>query len=95
MRIIGNVPGITPVYNSKAKVNSAYGAQEVAPKKDELTISSQAKDFATVMNALRTVPDVREEKVAALSGAVESGTYSVSGKDITEKLMASLSAKRI
>lgn len=95
MRIIGNVPGITPVYNSKAKVSSAYGAQEVAPKKDELTISSQAKDFATVMNALRSVPDVREEKVTALSGAVESGTYSVSGKDITEKLMASLSAKRI
>ena len=95
MRILGNLPGVTPVYNSKAKVNSAYGAQEVAPKKDELTISSQAKDFASVMKALRSVPDVREDKVAELSGPVESGTYKVSPEEITDKILAALSAKRI
>jgi len=95
MRINGSVPGVTPVYNSKAKVSGAYGATNVAPKRDELTISSQAKDFATVMSALRNVPDVREEKVAELSGPVQDGTYSVPAKDVSDKLIASLTAKRV
>ena len=95
MKIYGNVPGVTPVYNSKAKVSGAYGANSVAPKRDELTISSQAKDFATVMSALRNVPDVREEKVAELSSAVQDGTYSVPSGDVSSKLIASLTAKRV
>lgn len=94
MKIYGQMP-VTPVYNSRAKVSGAYGAQEVAPKKDELTISSQAKDFALVMKALGSIPDVREDKVAPLRGAVESGTYEVSGAKITDKMMAALSAKRM
>lgn len=94
MKITGNMP-IMPVYNNKAKVDRAYGSTEIAGKKDELTISSQAKDFALVMKTLRGVPDVREDKVAELSDALEKGTYNVSGNKISDNLIAVLTGKKI
>lgn len=93
---IGNGPQpVVPVNFSKSRVNNAYGTTSVPSQKDELTISSQAKDFSLVMNALRKVPDVRAEKVAEFSSAVEAGTYSVPAKDVSDKIIAALSAKRI
>jgi len=95
MKIWGNVPGVTPVYNNKARVDSVSGSRDVAGKKDELTISGQAKDFSLVMKALKNVPDVRESKVAELSGPVQDGTYKVSSEGVADKIIASLSARRI
>ena len=95
MKIWGNMPGVTPVYNNKARVDKVSGSRDVAGKKDELTISGQAKDFATVMKALRSVPDVRESKVAELSGPVQDGTYKVASEGVADKLIAAFSAKRV
>lgn len=95
MKIFGNVPGVTPVYSNKSKAVNAYAAAEAAPKRDELTISSQAKDFAAVMKQLKAIPDVRADRVSALAEPVSQGTYSVSSAAISEKIIASLSAKRI
>ena len=95
MKIWGNVPGVTPVYNSKARVDNVSGTREVAGKKDELTISGQAKDFSLIMKALRNVPDVRETKVAELSGPVQDGTYKVASDHVADKIISSFSAKRI
>ncbi len=95
MRILPNIPGISSVYNNKARVTQTAGAKEVAGKRDELTLSPQAKDFATVMNALKSVPDVRADKVAHFSKAIESDTYQVSDLEIADKLMQAFSARRI
>jgi len=94
MKIPG-ISGITPVYNNKARVDRVSSSSEVAGKKDDVTISGQAKDFALVMKALRGIPDVREEKVAELSEPVQNGTYSVSSNEVADKIIASLSSKRI
>mgnify|MGYP002683163811 CR=1 FL=1 len=56
--------------------------------KDEVSISSKAKDISLVMGVLKGIPEIREEKVAELTEKINKGTYNVSGKDIIEKLFS-------
>lgn len=95
MRISGDGPKITPVYGGAKKIGQAYGVASVAPKKDELTISGAAKDFQTVMKALKDVPDVRQDKVSEIGSQMESGTYSVDSGDVSSKIIESLMSRRI
>ena len=61
MRIPGDVPKITGIYGSQ-KINKIRRSGGAASKKDVLSISNEAKDFQTVLRALREVPDIRKEK---------------------------------
>ena len=54
---------------------------------DKLNISSQARDIRLVKNSLAQLPDVREDRVAALKAQYESGTYQVSGEDIADLII--------
>ncbi|MBC7529397.1 MAG: flagellar biosynthesis anti-sigma factor FlgM [Chthonomonadaceae bacterium] len=54
---------------------------------DKLNISSQARDIQLVKNSLAQLPDVREDRVAALKAQYESGTYQVSGEDIADLII--------
>ncbi len=66
-----------------------YGKQETAEgKKDMVAISSPAKDFQSVMQALSAVPDVRTEKVASIKAKIEAGTYNISTELVSEKMLA-------
>lgn len=55
-------------------------------KRDELQLSSSAKFHQIAMAELKNVPDVREDKVAAIKASIESGTYRVDSKAIAEKM---------
>ena len=71
-------------YNSVAqiyKTNRAAGASAAAKtekSRDQVEISKQAVAEAS---------DIREDKVAALSAKVKSGTYDVSNEAFAEKLL--------
>lgn len=95
MKISGDVPKITPVYGGAKRVGQAYGMSGVSAKRDELTISGTAKDFQTVMKALKDVPDVRDEKVAEIGSQVDAGTYEVGSEDVSSKIIESLMSRRI
>ena len=47
----------------------------------------------TAKTALKQVPDVREEKVAALKAQIQNGTYSVSGESFAEKLLSAYESR--
>lgn len=54
---------------------------------DSVTLSSGAKDAASVKEAVSNAPEIRVELVHELKVKIESGQYNVSGKDVAEKII--------
>jgi len=55
-------------------------------KPDTVQVSQAAQDIARVLAAIQDVPEVREDRVAELKAAVESGRYSVAS-DVAEMML--------
>lgn len=79
MKTYGNRPT-----NSIKKAGTVGGANSI----DGLQMSEEGKLFQSAMNALKSVPDIREDKVAELKKAIKTNTYSVSSNEIAEKFIA-------
>lgn len=94
MKIWGDIPRISGVYDKQKNVNKIDKTSGVSSKKDVVSISNQAKDFTTVMKALKEVPDMRQDKVNELAAKYEAGSYDVDGGDIVEKLSKSITEKK-
>ncbi|ABP67252.1 anti-sigma-28 factor, FlgM [Caldicellulosiruptor saccharolyticus DSM 8903] len=77
---------IFQIYSSSTKVNRVEKKKDVEST-DKLEISCEARDFHAVLNAIKSTPDIREEKVNEIKSKIESGTYNVSAKDVVEKLI--------
>ncbi len=90
MKITGDVYNVSKVYDSKKPIGKIEKTSSVAPKKDVVSISSNAMDYQTVTKALKEVPDVRQNKVDEFAEAYRSGSYDVSGREIVEKLGKSI-----
>ncbi len=77
---------ISNIYNLN-KLTKTGTASKAGKGNDTVQISGKAKTFQAAMTAVTEASDVREDKVAKLKAAIESGTYSVSGKEIADKLV--------
>jgi negative regulator of flagellin synthesis FlgM len=77
-QIIQQVPGVKP--------KGLPGAQETGPA-DSVDLSTRAADIQRAIDALKDVPEVREEQVEELRAQVEAGTFDASGDSIAEKLV--------
>lgn len=66
---------------------SQAGANGVAPKHDQVSVSSQAQQLRRVMEVMPEVADVREARIAELQARVEAGTYEVDATRIAERLL--------
>ena len=55
---------------------------------DKFEISQSAKDYQVAKSAVKSSPDIREDKVAELKEAVASGTYNVSSAEIADKIVS-------
>jgi len=91
MRIDLNL-GISPAADSATPVKPDIAVGS-GPKNSDLAgdVASPSADYAraqALTAALSQVPDVREEKVAALAQMVHSGSYTVSPEQTAEALMA-------
>ena len=53
---------------------------------DSLNLSGAGKDMQVAKEALKSAPDIREDKVAAIKAAYQSGLYNVSSEDFADKL---------
>ena len=54
------------------------GAAEAAGRarvSDTVDVSGKAREIADIMGAVKSIPDVRTEKVAEIKGLIESGKY--------------------
>lgn len=87
MRISGNVSGVTGIYTNDKKISKVENVNKVSETKDDVKISNVGKDYAVALNALKDVPDVRQDKVDDISSKISKNEYSVSGEDIADKIM--------
>ncbi len=71
--------------NQKAK--PATRSQQAVSKRDEVVLSPKAQEFSQLLQKLKAMPEVREEKVAELTARIEAGEYVVDAKDIAEKMI--------
>lgn len=90
MKIWGEIPKVLGISSNQKNVSKVDKVSGVAAKKDVVSISNQAKDFQTIMKALRDVPDMRQDKVNELAEKYQSGNYDVSGNDIADKILKSV-----
>ena len=83
---IDSMNQVSQVYNMNRvrKVNNAYQTSY----SDKVEISKLGKDIQIAKKAVNAAPDIREDKVAAMKAAFESG-YSVSDNDLADKLLES------
>ncbi|MHB8064217.1 MAG: flagellar biosynthesis anti-sigma factor FlgM [Ruminiclostridium sp.] len=86
MKISGDIYNVAKVYNKQKSIEKIGRTNSILPKKDVISISSNAKDYQTVSKALKDVPDVRQSKVDEFADLYSSGGYDVSGKEIVEKI---------
>ena len=94
---IGDVPRIIGVYETHAIASKRLEAARPAAKKDKdkVSISSDAKDFQSVMRGLKAAPDARAEKVAEHTAKYESGEGAADSREVAEKLLAAGIARRL
>ena len=76
---------VQQLYGSK-KTQKVTKATKTAFK-DQLQISSMGKDIQVAKQAVGSAADVREEVVASLKKAINSGTYEVKPEQFAEKLI--------
>ncbi|MBP5305500.1 MAG: flagellar biosynthesis anti-sigma factor FlgM [Lachnospiraceae bacterium] len=76
---------VTQLY--QASKPKKANATEKASFSDKLELSRAGKDLQVAKSAVASASDVREDKVAQIKAQMEAGTYSVSARDIAEKLV--------
>jgi len=94
MKIWVGIPKVGHVYEGPKGVKKTEKTGSVASNRDELSISSQAKDIQTAMKALKDIPDIRKDKVEAIQKKIEAGTYQVREEDIADKILKSIAEKK-
>ena len=77
---------VSQVYQSN-KVKSAGKSTTAGSVTDTFQISSSAKNYQVAKSAVAQSPDIREDKVAQIKAAMANGTYSVTARDLADKLL--------
>ncbi len=80
------IQNVLKVYDKQSKNNKVTNKGRLS-KKDELKLSTEAKEFQTAMKALKNVPDVRKDKVEDIRQRITSGTYNISSRQIAKKMI--------
>jgi negative regulator of flagellin synthesis FlgM len=65
----------------------AYQQTARTSRADSVTLSDDARSLAAARDAVRSAPDVRHEKVAAIKQQVDSGTYQVAAHVLARNLL--------
>ena len=79
------MPGISN-YNSIQK--AAPTRTVSSPDTDKIDISASARSFDIAFQAVKSSPDVRMDKVAAIQEAVKTGNYSIDTQAAADKIIA-------
>ena len=77
---VDNYGQVTNAYNMN-KTRKAESVAKANKGNDTVEISNAAK------TAVTSASDVRADKIARLKAAIEEGTYSVSARDVADKLV--------
>lgn len=75
--------------SSSKKVSTTNGGEDVFSTKDRTTLSSDKNQIRALTAQALSSPEVRQDKVAALRQAVQSGKYDVSPAKIADSMLDS------
>ena len=91
MKIFNN-PNVTKAMNvyNKSSNNSSQKVSGIELPKDQLELSTKAKEFQVALKAFKELPEVREAKVNEIKEKLQQGSYNVSGQEIAEKIFESI-----
>jgi negative regulator of flagellin synthesis FlgM len=68
--------------------NTRQAAQSgQASSADKTDLSTEAQQFSMLSNQSSTIPDVRQDRVASLKAAIQSGSYNVSNQQIAQSML--------
>lgn len=70
--------------------NTTEPAEIERTQDDRVSLSSESRELQAAKDAVAAVPDIREEKVAAIKTAIESGSYEINPGGIAEKMVGSI-----
>lgn len=72
------------------KMNTGQGRQveNGVNAEEKVSLSPAARDIQRAEQALRELPDVREEKIEELKQRIEAGEYEIKGDRIAEKILS-------
>lgn len=59
-----------------------------ADGRDKYEVSKSAKDYQTAKDAVKSAPDIREDKVRDIKEALTSGTYNISAQEMADKMVS-------
>lgn len=83
-----NVNKAMQIYNNKG-VQNTKRAGDIKSPKDELELSSKAKEYQIALKAFKNLPEVRKDIVDDLKAQINQGKYNVSGSEIADKIIES------
>ncbi|MBQ6296086.1 MAG: flagellar biosynthesis anti-sigma factor FlgM [Selenomonadaceae bacterium] len=87
--IVNNVNSSTNYYSNVAatRYSNSIGYVRGVQKSDAFTPSKEAQSFSEMLNKLKGVSDVREDKVSDIQAKIASGQYFVSAQDIAASIL--------
>lgn len=84
------VQDVLKVYaDQNQKSKPATRSQQPIAQRDEVVLSPKAQEFSQLLQKLKAMPEVREDKVAELTAQIESGEYVLNATAIAEKMLKS------
>ena len=91
MDISGKLPPILPSQYTHRAGASQHAAQtqpaRPAAAGDAVSLSPQVRELQSARESLAAMPEIREEKVAAIRAQIEAGTYVVDGEKIAGRMI--------
>jgi negative regulator of flagellin synthesis FlgM len=73
--------------NAANRANEDDKRTDKAAKVDSVVLSDNAKSVAAARDAVKSSPDVRNEKVAEIKRSLTDGTYSVDARVLARKML--------
>ena len=89
--IVNNVSSSSKFYSNSVaatRYTNSVGYVRGAQKSDAFTPSKEAQSFSEMLNKLKGVSEVREDKVSRIQEQISSGQYFVSADKIAASLLA-------
>lgn len=70
-----------------ANKNKTEASTIMRKNTDNIDVSNDAKAFLVAKQAIKNIPDVRDDRIAEIVQRVKTGTYEVKDEDVAEKII--------
>ena len=96
MKIINKNPNINIAsygnsIGKKSKIDGkADGKSRGINSEEKVAISPKANELKKASDAIKSVPEIREEKIMRIKEQIENGTYKIDKKKIAENIIADI-----